>query len=184
MTEDECQSPVTVSVARKVLPGKEKEYEDWIKGISAASAHYTGHLGLDILRPSAATGHEYVLIYRFDTYKHARLWEESEDRKVWIDKLDHITKGEGTYTKVTGLEFWFDLPEVPTAAKPSQHKMALTLVVVVFSLILPLQYFLGPLLGDIPLAIKVFIIVVIQVLLMTYIVMPRVTRLLKNWLFS
>jgi len=35
-----------------------------------------------------------------------------------------------------------------------------------------------------PLVGRVFIAVFLQVILMTYIVMPRVTRLLKGWLYG
>lgn len=176
--------PVTVSVARKILPGKEAAYEEWIKGISADAAAYPGHQGISVIRPSKSTGDEYVLIYRFDSYEHGRAWELSEQRLGWMDKLEGLAAGDATYKKVTGLEFWFDLPSVPLAAKPSPHKMALVLIVAVFSLIYPMQVYLAPLMGDFPMWVRVLCIVVLQVLLLTYIVMPRVTRLLKPWLFK
>ena len=68
--------PVTVSVSRKVIAGKEKEYEQWLGGISKAGAKYPGHLGVNVLRPCSATKGEYVVIYRFDSYENARRWEE------------------------------------------------------------------------------------------------------------
>lgn len=176
--------PVTTSVARKILPGQEQAYEEWIKGVSNAASQYPGHQGINVLRPSKATQGEYVLIYRFDSYEHGRAWEESEERHDWVNKLDGISAGDATFKKVTGLEFWFDLPLVPVAMKPSPHKMALTLIVVVFSLVYPMQLTLGAWLSDVPLWAKVLIIVVLQVVLMTYIVMPRVTHLLKAWLFK
>jgi antibiotic biosynthesis monooxygenase (ABM) superfamily enzyme len=62
--------------------------------------------------------------------------------------------------------------------------MALVLLFVVFTLVLLLNFFLSPLIGDWPLWARVFISVFCQVMLMTYVVMPRVTRLLKSWLFG
>jgi len=184
MIETAEQVPVTVSVARKILPGHEAAYEDWIKGVSATAAKYQGHQGINVLRPSTSNDHEYVLIYRFDTYEHGRAWENSKERKAWVEKLDGIAAGDATYKKVTGIEFWFDLPSVSAALKPSVHKMALTLMVVVFALVYPMQLYLGPPLGVYPLWFKVLCIVVIQVVLMTYVVMPRVTHILKPWLFK
>ncbi|MCW2309110.1 antibiotic biosynthesis monooxygenase [Rhodobium gokarnense] len=184
MSDPEPQEPVTVSVARKVLPGREAAYEEWIKGISAAASSFPGHMGLNVLRPSARTNHEYVLIYRFDTYEHGRAWEESEERAHWLEKLADVTAGETTMKKVTGLEFWFDLPAVPAAAKAPQWKMALVLIAVVFVLVYPLQLTVGAWLAGGPFWLRVLVIVVLQVLLMTYVVMPRVTALLKGWLFK
>ena len=38
MSAPEPHEPVTVSIARKVLPGREAAYEEWIKGIATAAA--------------------------------------------------------------------------------------------------------------------------------------------------
>lgn len=176
--------PVTVSVARKIKPEREADYEAWIKGVTAAAATYRGHQGVSVVRPSPATNGEYVLIYRFDSYENGRAWEESDMRKTWVEKLDGIAAGEATYKKVTGLEFWFDLPNVPVHVKPSPHKMALTMTIVVFMLVYALQATIGVVLNAYPLWFKVLVIVTLQVVLLTYIVMPRVTQLLKPWLFK
>lgn len=177
-------APVTVSVSRKVLPGQEQAYEAWIKGVSAEAAKYPGHLGIGVLRPSKGTNDEYVLIYRFDTYEHGRAWEDSAERHAWVEKLDGIAAGEATYKKITGLEFWFDLPSVPVAAKPAAYKMAITLIVVVFALVYPMQMTIGVWLSDVPLWARTLLIITLQVLMMTYVVMPHVTRLLKPWLYK
>ena len=62
--------------------------------------------------------------------------------------------------------------------------MAIVLIVVVFVLVLAISYLLGPYMQLLPLPVRVFLLVVFQVLLMTYVVMPRVTRLLKSWLYK
>ncbi len=184
MMNFDCDDPVTVSVSRKVVPGREQDYEAWVRGISALAASFPGHQGVNVLRPSPATDNKYVVIYRFASYADSRKWEESSEREVWIDKLDGLAEGEPDYKKVTGLEFWFDLPEVPVAAKASPHKMALTLIVVVFCLVYALQLAVGSMLETWPLWARVLLAVSVQVILMTYLVMPRVTRLLKNWLYE
>jgi len=184
MPDSTASEPVTVSVARRILPGREQDYEDWVKGVSTVAAQFPGHMGVNVLRPSPATKGAYVLIYRFDSYAHGQAWEESEDRALWVGKLAGMTEGEATYKKVTGLEFWFDLPEMPAEMKPSPHKMALVLIVVVFVLVYALQLTLGEWLADGPFWLRVLAVVTVQVLLMTYVVMPRVTRLLKGWLYG
>jgi len=183
-TEQDASAPVTVSVARKILPGREQDYEDWIKGVSIDAAKYPGHQGVSVIRPTQGTSGEYVLIYRFDSYEHGRAWEESDVRAFWMAKMDGMAAGEATYKKVTGLEFWFDLPTLPVAAKPAPHKMALILVIAVFLLVYPMQAYVGPLMGGIPFWARVFVVVLFQVLMLTYVVMPRVTKVLKSWLYN
>lgn len=175
---------VTVSVSRRVKAGKEAEYEQWIRGITEAGVHFKGHQGVNILRPSSATQGEYVIIYRFDNYENARNWEVSAERQQWISKLSPLVEGETTRKQVSGLEFWFDLPSVPVTAHAPRHKMALVLMVVVYCLVLLLSVVFAPLIGDWPLWMKLLVVIPIQVLLMTYLVMPGVTRLLKNWLYQ
>ena len=178
------EGPVTVSVARRVRPGREADYERWVSGIIHAAERFPGHLGAYVLRPSTQTDNEYVIIYRFDTYAHCRAWERSRDRQSWIEALDELVEGEAQVKAATGLEFWFDLPEVPATAKPSPHKMALTLVVVVYVLLSVVRWALSPLTVYLPDPLALFVVVALQVALLTYVVMPQVTRLLKSWLYG
>jgi len=44
ITQEQADSaPVTVSVARKIKPGREHDYGAWIKGVSIDAAKYPGH---------------------------------------------------------------------------------------------------------------------------------------------
>lgn len=188
MTEDVFaeagdEGPVTVSLARRVQPGREADYEAWISGVIAEADGFPGHQGVNVLRPRAPGG-EYVIIYRFDTYAHCKAWEESPERAGWLERLEGMVVGEPEVKRVTGLETWFDLPEVPAAKKPPPHKMALVLIVVVFVLVWALNILLAPIMDGWPLPARVLTVAVIQVLLMTYVVMPPVTRVLKGWLFK
>jgi antibiotic biosynthesis monooxygenase (ABM) superfamily enzyme len=180
------EGPVTVSLSRRVKPGREKDYEAWISGVVTEASVFPGHQGAHVLRPNRPGG-DYVLIYRYDSYAHCRAWEDSPQRAKWLEKLEDLVEPDSTTMKrVTGLESWFDLPEVPVAAKAPPHKMAITLIVVVFVIVWPLNVFLGPVLTNwgFPLFAKIFTIAVIQVLLMTYLVMPWVTRRIRGWLFK
>ncbi|MGB0204984.1 MAG: antibiotic biosynthesis monooxygenase [Neptuniibacter sp.] len=178
------EGTITVSISRKVKPGRETEYEEWISGVIHAAASYKGHLGTNVLRPGPSTNHEYVLIYRFDNYENCQSWEQSETRQEWLNKLDDLVEGEGKTERGTGLEFWFDMPELPVQKHPKPHKMALVLIAVVYVLVFAINVIFAPWLEQMPLWLRILSIVLAQVLLMTYLVMPRVTRLLKSWLYS
>lgn len=178
------EGPITVSISRRVKPGREAEYETWIHEVIEAASDFPGHQGANILRPSGKTDGRYVLIYRFDTWAHCENWENSDTRASYVDQLTDMVEGEAQMDRVTGLEFWFDLPQVPAASKAPQWKMALVLIVVVFCLVYPLQLYLLPHLNGLPRPAQSLTIAATQVLLMTYLVMPQVTKLLKSWLFK
>ncbi|GAC18641.1 antibiotic biosynthesis monooxygenase [Paraglaciecola arctica] len=178
------EGPVTVSIARKIKAGLENKYEKWISGVIEAASDFPGHMGSNVLRPAPSTGDEYVIIYRFDNYANCMKWEQSALRQQWLDKLESMVVGESTTQRATGLEFWFDLPELPLNKKPSSHKMALVLIIVVYLLVMLINVIFQSLFEGLNIWFRSLIVVVGQVLLMTYIVMPWVTRLLKNWLFK
>jgi len=176
--------PVTVSIARRIRPGMEAAYEHWVRRVIATASTFPGHMGVDVLKPSPGTRGEYVIVNRFDNYANQRNWEESAQRAEFLAELAPITLGDTRIAKVSGLEFWFALPEVPASATPNRHKMALVLSVVVFVLVLAVNVVFAQWLQLIPLVPRIAIVAVAQVLLLTYVVMPRVTALLKNWLYS
>ncbi len=175
--------PVTVSIARRVRPGKEQDYEDWVRRIIVIGSKFPGHSGVNVLKPSLGTGGEYILLTRFDNYENQRVWEESEERAGFLTELDEITEGDARITKASGLESWFSLQEVPIQIVPSRYKMTIVITVAVFFLVLLVNVLFKPLLEQLPFVLRVAVLSVIQVVLLTYVVMPRATALLKNWLY-
>jgi antibiotic biosynthesis monooxygenase (ABM) superfamily enzyme len=84
---------------------------------------------------------------------------------------------------VTGLESWFTLPGAPGTPPPPPYKMAVLTWVTIFPLITAVVVALRPLLRGLPLVLNLGITTAIMVPLMTWVVMPRVTRLLRGWLY-
>ena len=120
---DDAESPVTITVSRVIKPGREADYETWIKEAVKVADSFPGFLGVSHLKPARETGGEYVSIYRFDNYRHLRKFQNSSQRTELLEKLEDIVVGEPKFKHVTGLEAWFQLPEVPAAATPSPHRM-------------------------------------------------------------
>lgn len=179
------QDPVTLTVSRRVKRGREADYEAWLKGINQAAASFPGFRGVNIIRPSNQAQGEYVSIFQFDSYAHLKAWEESEIRRERLaDMPDGVVASEAARHKVTGLEFWFTAPDAPILAQPSRHKMVVVLIVVIFCLINILAPIYSTLLAGLPQWLRTLIVVVVQVILMTYLIMPSITRLLSRWLFK
>jgi hypothetical protein len=99
-----------------------------------------------------------------------------------LARLEGIVEGHDKVSKGTGLEFWFSLPEIPVA-HPSPHKIVVVMIVVVFTMLLLVNTLLAPVIQHWPVAPRLFVGVMLQVPLMTYVVMPQVTRLLKSGLY-
>lgn len=177
----DTSGPVTLIFKRRVRRGRQAEFEAWISGVTRAALGFPGHLGAAIIRPTPAAPAEYAIVFRFDSYTHARGWEDSEIRAGWVEQARPLTEGEAEIQRVTGLEFWFTPPA--GAAPPPRWKMAL----VSFGVLWPLNVFvntgLGWLIGGWPIPLRALVVVGILVPVTTYIAMPWATRLLSGWLY-
>jgi len=174
---------VTVCVAWKIRPGQERAFEEWLDGVGRAAAAFEGHQGLNVLRPAGAGSSEYVYIFRFDSYAHLRAWEESDERQRWVAKAQALTAAPARKQVMTGLEYWFTLPEAPGAPAPPRAKMATITLLAIYPLSLVLPAVLAPLLEPLPALLRSLLISALLIVLMTYVVMPRMTRLFAAWLF-
>ena len=180
---DGGNGPVTTTVTRRVRPGHEASYEQFLAGIIAAASEFPGHLGVEVFRPQDATTGEYRTVYRFDTPEHLRRWLDSDEHAAWLERAEPHVIGPMRTSFVTGLESWFTLPGKPGVAPPPPYKMALLTWITIFPLITGVIVVLGPLIKDLPLVPRLGITTAITVPLMTWVVMPRVTRLLSGWLY-
>jgi antibiotic biosynthesis monooxygenase (ABM) superfamily enzyme len=175
--------PVTTTVTRRVRPGHEIFYEQFLQGIIAAASRFPGHLGVEVFRPQSASTGEYRIVYRFDTAEHLRAWLDSDEHAAWLERAEPHAIGPTRTSFVTGLESWFTLPAQPRAAPPPPYKMALLTWITIFPLITLIVVITGPRLQGLPLVVRLGITTALTVPLMTWVVMPRVTRLLRRWLY-
>ena len=122
-------------------------------------------------------------MYRFDTAEHLHAWLDSDEHAAWLERAVPHVIGPMRTSFVTCLESWFTLQSRPFAPPPPPHKMALLTWITIFPLITVIVAVTGPLLEGLPLVVRLGSTTVIAVPLMTWVVMPRVTRLLHRWLF-
>lgn len=172
--------PITVTVARTVLPDNREAFEDWADGIQSRVSDYPGHLGSTMLSPGQGED-EYHIVYRFADAETLHNWEDSQERAQWLAKLEEMVESE-RFAHVTGLETWFSLPD-RADQRPSRWKMVIVTSTVIFGLQVLIQAFLLSTLLHWPLVLRAAIMSVAMTLLMTYVVMPRTTRLLRRWLY-
>jgi uncharacterized protein len=86
---------------------------------------------------------------------------------------------------MTGLETWFAVSNSATLrpiVPPSRYKMALITWLAIFPLIVVINLLFGNILAQLPMLLRSLILSATLVLLMTYIVMPRMTRLFTHYL--
>ena len=167
--------------------GREQEWEALITRILRAAQDLPGNLGATVLKPISQATPEYRIIIRFDNSASLDRWKTSPDRLHQLKSLEAMESVPVTIEQVTGLEVWFELPADVLARQmspPPRHKMMLASGIGVYLTITPLLFFLGSFLDRFPLYVATLIMVSIAVVLLTYTVMPLVTRILRPWLYG
>jgi uncharacterized protein len=177
------EGPVTTTVLRRVKPGHEAFYDQFLEGIIAAARRFPGHLDVEVFRPESASAGEYRVVYRFDTGEHLRVWLDSDEHAAWLERAEPHVIGPMRTQFLTGLETWFTVPGRPGTPPPPPYKMALVTWITIFPLITLVAVVLGPLIGGLALVARMAITSAVTVPIMTWVAMPRVTRLLRDWLY-
>lgn len=175
--------PVTIIAVHRVKPGKEKAFERTMSGLIEAAMTFEGHLGANVIRPTDPTDSRYRIIFKFDRLSNLHYWETSEIRHTWLMRLAELTQESLPYQILTGLETWFTLPAQHSVTPPPRYKMAFITWLAIFPLIVAINVLLGAFLNQLPLLLRTLVLTIVLVSLMTYVVMPRMTRLFARWLY-
>jgi antibiotic biosynthesis monooxygenase (ABM) superfamily enzyme len=171
-------------VTHTVKAGAEQRYEEWTREILNAVSRYPGYLGREVFLPTAGN-RKYTIIVRFDTDEHLKDWTESAARKEFISRAgDLLEKGDQNEVR-TGIDFWFT-PEGTRPPKAWKQFLLTASAVYPLSLILPRLlaplYRVAPALGH-PL-ISALLMAALLTGLLTFVIMPRYTRLVRRWLYK
>jgi len=102
-------------------------------------------------------------------------------RAEWLDRARSLCIDDFKETVLTGFERRFTLPASPNLPPPPRDKMVAITLLAIFPLSQACGALLGPQLVSLPAPVSAFAISVVLIALMTWVVMPRATRLFKRW---
>jgi len=173
--------PVSRIARRKAKAGCEACYEAIVRGMFAETRHFPGFLGADLIPPSAPDTF-YQVVMRFASQADLERWDASEARQAWHARLGTVADGDPDYRLLSGLEAWFSLPSAPMNHPPERWKMAVLTWLGIFPTVSLLLYAVAPLLADLPFLARTAVITGLAVVMMTWLVMPRLVGLFKPWL--
>jgi antibiotic biosynthesis monooxygenase (ABM) superfamily enzyme len=139
---------------------------------------FPGYLGTTIIAPGGKTSSVRYVINRFSDQAALDAWENSEVAHSLIDEINKYS----TLQRVTGLETWFNLPDLKAIGAPPKWKMAIVSFIAAYSISLVAHYILSIYLGQRPLLTEI-LMTIILVIGLTYFAMPLLSRLLRRWLY-
>jgi len=186
--------PITVSIRREVDPARISEATTWVQtGVNLAHK-YPGFLGSGWVR-AGDESQVWHMLYRFASTETLEAWENSSERTWWLSMGQGFVRSERSRRR-TGIEGWFDEPatgsitlpgtaeiDLPLPA-PARWKQAVAIWLGFFPTNLLFTYLMSPIpvWGELPIWLRVLATTIVLTPIMTYWVLPWVTRTLRGWL--
>lgn len=170
---------VTVVVSHPIEAAQEDEFIAWTERVTAAERAFTGFRGAEVFRPVPGVQDEWTVLFRFDTDEHLNDWLESPQRTKLLDEgrafeefeLRRISSPFGSWFSFAGA----------AAEPPAQWKTALAVLVGLYPTVVLLTLAISEI-WDGKLWATLLVGNILSVTLLTWVVMPIVTRALRFWL--
>ena len=172
--------PAKIILERHVHPGAESAFQAWAERYVAAARRFPNHQGSSVL--STASGGSHFILLRFASSEALDAWQRSAEATALLREADAVSAAGPSSQVRTGLETWFTLPGMPAPSKPPANwKMALTTWVALLPMVVALGYIFRPF--GLPVLLEQALSTIIPVVVLTWLVMPALTRLLYGWLY-
>lgn len=132
-------------------------------------------------------GAEWHVVYRFVSEGAARAWENSDARMRWDARTQGIAR-QTDRRSVRGSRAWFDAqadapkPQAPPGP-PSKWKLWFVNMSAVFPPVLLFNLIVLPYLGGLNPFVRTLLLCLCVTALVTWILMPRLQRFFKKWLY-
>lgn len=175
---------VTTVVTRHVKADRVDDYEDWLRRLLADAATLPGYLGADVHRPpTGAATPTFTSVFRFARLDDLRAFETSDLRRRYLDEVVDLVEADPVWCTQTGLELWFAAPPGTVVPQPVRWRMALLLGTVVYLLVLVFGAVAGAVIPDWPGPLRLAAVIAVEITLMTYVLLPWLTRRLARWIY-
>jgi antibiotic biosynthesis monooxygenase (ABM) superfamily enzyme len=173
------QDPVTAVASFRVRTGSEAAFEQSYEQVLDSIDEFDGFLRAQLFPPVDGVQDETVIVFSFQSRDQLDAWLGSEERSVGLANMDEHIEGERQINVVGGFGGWFGVGE----ARVKTWKQAAIVLLALYPTVLVLNETLGRVLpNDLPYLLDVFIGLVVSVAILSWLLMPRLTRVLTGWL--
>ena len=182
-TPQEADEPQTIVISERVRPGREEDYRAWQSGITAAASRFPGYVGGERFPPVPGVQDEWVYMLRFATSEQLDGWLSSAERQRWRDKAEPLLEHVDIQRVAAGLGGWFPIRADRGEQPPPDWKQAMAVLLAMYPTVMLLMIFISPLLESAPEAADMFVRAFMNVVILTWLLMPLVNKVLKPWLY-
>lgn len=175
---------VGLVISEIVRADRLNEYHEWSAGICEAARKAPGFRARQVIEPRDQSILEYLIVLKFDTKENLDQWHESTECRSWLAKSEEFIEQRTHHHPGEGMEMWFSRPETNSEPPPFWKQVVLGTLAVYPSIIL-LRIITTPILGPLNMHpdLNLLISVVLLSCLLTWPLMPWLTRILSSWLY-
>lgn len=176
-----ASEPVTLVLSQRIDPCDREEFLALHEDVVDRLGRFPGFLGSELLPPVEGVQDDLVIVASFSSRADLDRWLESGSRREWLDMIGQLVEGERTLTVVGGFGGWF--PAQTTQSRgPKRWKQAVAVFIALFPTVLVITLVRGVIAPDMNVVLAVFVGNVLGIVMLTYVLMPPLTRLLRGWL--
>lgn len=172
----------TVVVSHPVRSEDEPAFLDWQQRMTDAERIFPGFRGSELFRPVPGIQDDWTAVYRFASDEDLERWLSSDAREELLREGQRFK--EFQLRKITSsFGSWFSFDDASEgAAPPAPWKTAMSVLVGLYPTVVLLTLALSELWPSAKLWESLLVGNVVSVALLTWVVMPLVTRALRFWL--
>jgi uncharacterized protein len=172
--------PIHVAITRRIKPGCEQEFQTALKEFFARSLAESGvHGAAMLVPPPGSSSSEYGIIRSFASAAERDAFYTSPLYLEWRNRIAPISESDPQIRQLHGLEAFF---RQGNPSPPPRWKMAIATYLGVVPVIMTLALTLGPLIRSWNFVLNNLVFNACVVALLTWVVMPLITRALQRWL--
>lgn len=176
-----ASAPTKVVMQRRAHSGDEMRFQDRVRTLLDTACNFGGLEGSSVL--TAGASGEYFILLRFASPERMQRRQVSPRLAALMREANVFSTAADASPTRTGLETWFTLPGVPAPrTAPPGRKMVLVTWVALLPQVILLAFALAPL--RLPFLVNAAVSTAIPVAMLTWVVMPNLTRLLDAWLYA
>jgi len=172
--------PITVLVNRFVPQAGEEAFAEKLRELLTDFDRFPGTAGSRLFRRAAGGSVEFSILQQFASQADHDAWLASPEFERWRCEVAPPVPTPGHVHRYSGMDAFFVSAKAPDA--PPRWKMAVLLLVVVYPLSLAISTWGAPALSALPELAGSFLTSVFMVWLMTYVLVPILTKVFQSWL--
>ena len=171
---------VSTVVVQRVPADRVPRFLECQRALIGAAKGSPGYQSTELIPPSEDRPEEWVAILHFDDQPSLERWLDSPVRAEWVKKLrDEIGDFE-LKTLPSGFGIWFaGLATGPDHPPPASWKIAMTVLLWLYPIVMLLYVLIGPYLNALGIAASMLISNTLSVAIGQWVTMPVLTNVLR-----